>query len=124
MFHERMKHINVRYHFIREIVESKEIEVAKIGKKDNAVDAFTKVAPGPKFCGYGVVIVTLLFETLSIAYQCKTQTETVEKLVGRVDDEEKNGGFVGGHMHATHGHVHGPCMSLQVDDSDVLRYMI
>ncbi|GJU48891.1 retrotransposon protein, putative, ty1-copia subclass [Tanacetum coccineum] len=49
MFHERTKHINVRYHFIREIVESKEIEVAKIGTEDNAVDAFTKVVPGPKF---------------------------------------------------------------------------
>ncbi|GKB31464.1 hypothetical protein Tco_0870865 [Tanacetum coccineum] len=48
-FHERMKHINVRYHFIREIVESKEIEVAKIGTKDNAADAFTKVVPGLKF---------------------------------------------------------------------------
>ncbi|GKB81391.1 retrotransposon protein, putative, ty1-copia subclass, partial [Tanacetum coccineum] len=43
LFHERTKHINVRYHFIREIVESKEIEVAKIGTKDNAADAFTKV---------------------------------------------------------------------------------
>ncbi|GJT52209.1 retrotransposon protein, putative, ty1-copia subclass [Tanacetum coccineum] len=49
MFHERTKHINVRYHFIREIVESKEIRVAKIGTKDNAADAFTKVVPGPKF---------------------------------------------------------------------------
>ncbi|GKD71747.1 retrovirus-related pol polyprotein from transposon TNT 1-94, partial [Tanacetum coccineum] len=49
MFHERTKHINVRYHFIREIVESKEIEVAKIGTKDNAADAFTKVVPGLKF---------------------------------------------------------------------------
>ncbi|GJV77649.1 hypothetical protein Tco_1509233 [Tanacetum coccineum] len=49
MFYERTKHINVRYHFIREIVESKEIEVAKIGTKDNAADAFTKVVPGPKF---------------------------------------------------------------------------
>ncbi|GJX06150.1 hypothetical protein Tco_0194082 [Tanacetum coccineum] len=49
MFHERMKHINVRYHFIREIVESKEIGVAKIGTKDNAADAFTKVVPSPKF---------------------------------------------------------------------------
>ncbi|GKA76299.1 retrovirus-related pol polyprotein from transposon TNT 1-94 [Tanacetum coccineum] len=35
MFHERTKHINVRYHFIREIVESKEIEVAKIGITTN-----------------------------------------------------------------------------------------
>ncbi|GKB09322.1 retrovirus-related pol polyprotein from transposon TNT 1-94, partial [Tanacetum coccineum] len=30
MFHERTKHINVRFHFIREIVESKEIELANI----------------------------------------------------------------------------------------------
>ncbi|GJU39486.1 retrovirus-related pol polyprotein from transposon TNT 1-94 [Tanacetum coccineum] len=49
MFHERAKHINVRYHFIREIVKSKEIEVAKIGTKDNAADTFTKVVPGQKF---------------------------------------------------------------------------
>nr|GEX27298.1 retrovirus-related Pol polyprotein from transposon TNT 1-94 [Tanacetum cinerariifolium] len=34
---------------LREIVESKEIKVAKIGTKDNAADAFTKVVPGPKF---------------------------------------------------------------------------
>nr|GEW16865.1 retrovirus-related Pol polyprotein from transposon TNT 1-94 [Tanacetum cinerariifolium] len=60
MFHERTKHINVRYHFIREIVESKEIEVAKIGTNDNATDAFTNVVPGPKFkycmeiLGFGV----------------------------------------------------------------------
>ncbi|GKC02348.1 hypothetical protein Tco_0993958 [Tanacetum coccineum] len=47
--YEMTKHINVRYHFIREIVESKEIEVAKIGTKDNVADAFTKVVPGPKF---------------------------------------------------------------------------
>nr|GEY69849.1 hypothetical protein [Tanacetum cinerariifolium] len=49
MFHERTKHINVRYHFIREIVESKEIKVENIVTKDNAADAFTNVVPGPKF---------------------------------------------------------------------------
>nr|GEY38499.1 retrovirus-related Pol polyprotein from transposon TNT 1-94 [Tanacetum cinerariifolium] len=43
MFHEMTKHIKVRYHFINDIVESKEIEVAKIYMKDNAGDAFTKV---------------------------------------------------------------------------------
>nr|GEV51329.1 retrovirus-related Pol polyprotein from transposon TNT 1-94 [Tanacetum cinerariifolium] len=32
-----------------EIVESKEMEMEKIGTKDNAADAFTKVVPGPKF---------------------------------------------------------------------------
>ncbi|GKA21751.1 hypothetical protein Tco_0701740 [Tanacetum coccineum] len=49
---KRTKHIKVRYHFIREIVESKEIEVVKIGTDDNAADAFTKVIPGPKFKYY------------------------------------------------------------------------
>nr|GEV31185.1 retrotransposon protein, putative, Ty1-copia subclass [Tanacetum cinerariifolium] len=32
-----------------EIMESKEIKVAKIGTKDNAADMFIKVVPGPKF---------------------------------------------------------------------------
>ncbi|GKA12387.1 retrovirus-related pol polyprotein from transposon TNT 1-94 [Tanacetum coccineum] len=49
MFHERTEHINMRYHFIREIVDSKEIEVVKIGMDDNATDSFTKVVTGPKF---------------------------------------------------------------------------
>nr|GEY60693.1 retrotransposon protein, putative, Ty1-copia subclass [Tanacetum cinerariifolium] len=49
IFLERMKHINVRYHFIKEIMESKEIKVEKIGTKDNAADAFTKVVLGLKF---------------------------------------------------------------------------
>nr|GEY13582.1 retrovirus-related Pol polyprotein from transposon TNT 1-94 [Tanacetum cinerariifolium] len=49
MFHERTEHINVGYHFIREIMESKEIEVKKISTEDNAAGSFTKVVPGPKF---------------------------------------------------------------------------
>nr|GEX59380.1 long chain acyl-CoA synthetase 6, peroxisomal-like [Tanacetum cinerariifolium] len=43
MFHKRIKHINVRYHFMREIVMSKETGVAKIGTKDNAAGTFIKV---------------------------------------------------------------------------------
>ncbi|GJS09420.1 hypothetical protein Tco_0366216 [Tanacetum coccineum] len=34
---------------LREVVESRDIEVSKIGTKDNAPGAFTKVVPGPKF---------------------------------------------------------------------------
>ncbi|GJW61666.1 retrovirus-related pol polyprotein from transposon TNT 1-94 [Tanacetum coccineum] len=49
MFHERTKHINVRYDFLRKIMKSKEVEVAKIGTKGNAADAFTKVVPSLKF---------------------------------------------------------------------------
>nr|GEX81207.1 retrovirus-related Pol polyprotein from transposon TNT 1-94 [Tanacetum cinerariifolium] len=52
MFYERTKYINVRYHSIIEIVDSKEIEVAKTRTKDNTFDAFTKVVLAPKFKYY------------------------------------------------------------------------
>ncbi|GJR06249.1 hypothetical protein Tco_0529233 [Tanacetum coccineum] len=66
MFHERTKHINMRYHFIREIVESKEIEVAKIGMKDNTANAFTKVVPG---CRLKVLPVLNTFRDLALCDQ-------------------------------------------------------
>lgn len=49
MFHEKTKHINTMYHFIRKIVDSNEMEVARIGTEDNVADGFSKVVPGPKF---------------------------------------------------------------------------
>nr|GFC37010.1 retrovirus-related Pol polyprotein from transposon TNT 1-94 [Tanacetum cinerariifolium] len=48
VFHERTKHINVRYHFIREVLEAKTVEVLKVGTEHNAADALTKVIPGHK----------------------------------------------------------------------------
>ncbi|GJS62213.1 retrotransposon protein, putative, ty1-copia subclass [Tanacetum coccineum] len=43
VFHERTKHINVRYHFIREVLETKTVKVLKVGTEHNATDALTKV---------------------------------------------------------------------------------
>nr|GFA18608.1 retrovirus-related Pol polyprotein from transposon TNT 1-94 [Tanacetum cinerariifolium] len=48
VFHERTKHINVRYHFIREVLEAKTVEVLKVGTEHNAANALTKVVPGHK----------------------------------------------------------------------------
>nr|GEZ52047.1 retrovirus-related Pol polyprotein from transposon TNT 1-94 [Tanacetum cinerariifolium] len=48
VFHYRTKHINVRYHFIREVLEAKTVEVLKVGTEHNAADALTKVVPGHK----------------------------------------------------------------------------
>ncbi|GJU23023.1 hypothetical protein Tco_1156365 [Tanacetum coccineum] len=48
VFHEMTKHINVRYHFIREVLEAKTIKVLNVGTKHNAADALTKVVPGLK----------------------------------------------------------------------------
>ncbi|GJT41121.1 retrovirus-related pol polyprotein from transposon TNT 1-94 [Tanacetum coccineum] len=48
VFHERTKHINVRYHFIREVLEAKTVKVLNVGTEHNATDALTKVIPGLK----------------------------------------------------------------------------
>ena len=46
MYHERTKHIDVRYHFIREI---EVIKVKKIGNEDNTADMMTKPVPSRMF---------------------------------------------------------------------------
>ncbi|GJU23583.1 retrotransposon protein, putative, ty1-copia subclass [Tanacetum coccineum] len=48
VFHERTKHINVRYHFIKEVLEAKTVKVLKIGTEHNDADSLTKVVPGIK----------------------------------------------------------------------------
>jgi len=45
MYHERIKHIDVRYHFLREIISQGNIIVKKIGTFDNVADMFTKLIP-------------------------------------------------------------------------------
>ncbi|CAL1379039.1 unnamed protein product [Linum trigynum] len=44
--HERTKHIDVRYHFLR---TEKRIKVKKVGTADNPADMFTKPVPHGKF---------------------------------------------------------------------------
>ena len=38
----RMKHINIHYHYIRELVEEKEVELFFIDGSDNPANLFTK----------------------------------------------------------------------------------
>lgn len=44
--HDRTKHIDVRYHFIR---SETRIKVKKVGTEDNPADMFTKSVPRSKF---------------------------------------------------------------------------
>ena len=44
-----MKHIDIRYHRIRELVEEGEVELVKVHTKENPVDALTKVLPWDSF---------------------------------------------------------------------------
>ena len=46
-FHSKSKHIDVKHHFIREKVESKEINTQRVDTKDNLADILTKALPRP-----------------------------------------------------------------------------
>ena len=47
--HERTKHIDVKYHYIRQVIVNGDVEVTKISTEKNPADIFTKVLPVRKF---------------------------------------------------------------------------
>ncbi|KAH9718140.1 hypothetical protein KPL71_022099 [Citrus sinensis] len=47
-YHARTKHIDVKYHYVREIIESGVVLLRKINTKDNPSDMLTKVVSGVK----------------------------------------------------------------------------
>lgn len=49
VFHEQSKHIDVQLHFVRDIVESGEVQVKKISTEDNTADMCSTVLPTNKF---------------------------------------------------------------------------
>ncbi|MCO5586210.1 hypothetical protein L7F22_040149 [Adiantum nelumboides] len=49
VFHAKTKHIEVRYHFIREVLEDKRIQLVKILTDDNPADLFTKSLASQRF---------------------------------------------------------------------------
>ena len=49
VYYARMKHINIRYHRIRKLVEEGEVELVKVHTSRNPADALTKVLPRDGF---------------------------------------------------------------------------
>ena len=49
MYHARTKCIDVRFHFVQEILEESDIELRKIHTKENVADMFIKAISGVKF---------------------------------------------------------------------------
>jgi hypothetical protein len=49
-FHDRSKHIDVRYHFIRECIEENRVTVESIGTIDQLADILTKALGRERFC--------------------------------------------------------------------------
>lgn len=52
-FHQLTKHINVKYHFIRQQVKTGELRVEWIPGKTNTADMLTKALTGPKLAENG-----------------------------------------------------------------------
>ena len=50
VFHAKTKHIDVKYHFIRDILEDKLMKLVKV--HDNPVDLMTKGLPPKRFARY------------------------------------------------------------------------
>jgi len=49
-FHKRSKHIDIRYHFIREKYMSKDIDIEFVPSKDQLADILTKILSKEPFC--------------------------------------------------------------------------
>ena len=49
VYHARTKHIDVRFHFVREILDKGDIELQKIHMKENLADMSTEIVPRVKF---------------------------------------------------------------------------
>ena len=47
--HARTKHIDVRYHFVRDVVEAGDVSLMKVHTNENVADMLTKVVTGSKF---------------------------------------------------------------------------
>ena len=47
-FHSKSKHIDVRYHWIRDVLNTKALEFEKVHRDDNRADMLTKPLPKEK----------------------------------------------------------------------------
>jgi hypothetical protein len=49
VFHARAKHLETDFHFVRERVAKRQLQVRFISSKDQVAEGFTKALPTPKF---------------------------------------------------------------------------
>jgi histone deacetylase 1/2 len=52
VFHARTKHVEVDYHFVRDRVAKKEIQICFISSRDQLVDVFTEPLPTSSFTAF------------------------------------------------------------------------
>ena len=52
MINRRVKHVEVKYHFVKDYIRRGDVEVMHISGVENLADSFTKPLPGPAFLRY------------------------------------------------------------------------
>ena len=45
VMHTKIKHIAIKYHYVRELVQDKEVKMEYVNTKEKIVDIFTKALP-------------------------------------------------------------------------------
>ena len=48
-YHSKTKHIDIRYHFVRDMIEDKKVLLVKVDTLKNTTDALTKFVSSKKF---------------------------------------------------------------------------
>ena len=69
MFHTKMKHIEVKYHFIKEVLDDKCIQLVKVHNDDNLADLLTKSLNPQRFAHCRGQMGVLL-EILMLSFSC------------------------------------------------------
>ena len=49
VMHAKIKHITIKYHYVRELVEDKQVKMEYIHSKEQIADIFTKPLPKDSF---------------------------------------------------------------------------
>ena len=49
VYHERTKHVDVKFHFIRDLIATDVVKLCKIDTEDNPADMGTKIVTNSKF---------------------------------------------------------------------------
>ena len=68
VFHSRMKHLAIDYHFVCDLAQSFELRVAHVSAGDQLVDALTKSLSRPRLLSYVTRLVLSLAHHLEGAY--------------------------------------------------------
>ncbi|KAG8486697.1 hypothetical protein CXB51_020179 [Gossypium anomalum] len=82
IFHERTKHIDVRYHFVHDIIARGDIVVSKISTHENPVDMMTTSLPITKFEHYLNLDVETMFKHVGMWNWCRGILITSSREVG------------------------------------------